>query len=292
MPVDPNVIVTEKFPSRKTGIGEQVRVELYFIVSGTSSEIDARDSLLANAAVPATYNAGVITGLSGGNTVYLQLRQVDLEETMPGSWLATCAYGLFILKRFPMTGEVYYNFDTGGGTQHVDYGLATTGSYKPGGGAADEDFKGAINVSGDGANATIGGLDITVPVFNWSETWYMLSTVVTAAYKAALFNATGKMNLNSFKGFNQGECLFLGASGSQRGRDDFEITFKFASSPNVSNLQICGGAITVATKRGWDYMWVRSKPQVVGGIPILQPVAAYVIQVYQYIDMSTLGIGT
>ena len=205
--------------------------------------------------------------------------------------MATCSYGLFIQKRFPLTGEVYYNFDTGGGTQHIDYGLATTGTYAAADQTAD-DFKAAINVSGDGANANIGGLDITVPVFNWSETWYVPSTTVTAAYKAALFNATGKMNLNAFKGFNQGECLFLGASGSQRGRDDFEISFKFASSPNVSNLSICGGAITVTTKKGWDYMWVRSKPQVVGGIPILQPVAAYVIQVYQYIDLATLGIGT
>src|ERR1017187_5780959 len=207
MAIDSSVTIVEKFPSRKTGIGEQVRVELYFIVSGTSSEIDARDSLLANSAVLGTYNAGVIAGITSGpgsssaNPLILQLRQVDLEETMPGGWMATCSYGLFIQKRFPLTGEVYYNFDTGGGTQHIDYGLATTGTYAAAGQTAD-DFKAAINVSGDGPNATIGGLDITVPVFNWSETWYVPSTTVTAAYKAALFTATGKMNLSSFKGFN------------------------------------------------------------------------------------------
>jgi hypothetical protein len=292
MAVNPNVTVTEKFPSRRNGYGEQTRVELYFIVSGTSSEIDARDSLLANSAVPATYNAGTIAGLSSGpgsssaNPLILQLRQVDLEEPMPGSWFATCSYGLFIVKRFPLTGEAYYNFDTGGGTQHIDYGLSTSGTYPASGQTAD-DFKSAINVSGDGASATIGGLDITVPVFNWSETWYIANTAITAAYKMALYTATGKMNLNAWRGFNAGECLFLGASGSQRGRDDFEVTFKYASSPNVSSLSICGGAITVATKNGWDYMWVRSKPQVVGGIPILQPVAAYVVKVYQSIDFLT-----
>ena len=48
----------------------------------------------------------------------------------------------------------------------------------------------------------------------------------------------------------------------------------------------------MASKKGWDYMWVRSKPQVVGGVPILQPVAAYVLQVYSYIDFGTLGIGS
>ena len=32
-------------------------------------------------------------------------------------------------------------------------------------------------------------------------------------------------------GLAAGECLFLGASGSKRGEDDWEIAFRFAASP-------------------------------------------------------------
>jgi hypothetical protein len=301
MAVDNTLIITEKFPSRTTGLGQDVQVEFFFIIKGTDSEIDARDTLLANSACPSTYNAGTITNFSGGlvnggQPVVLQMRQLRIEQPMPLSWFATVTYGLFQRKKFPIAGEKYFNFDTGGGSQHIDYGYSAT-SYAAAGKTA-KDFKAAINVTG--ANpGQINGVDITVPVYHWSETWYMLASNVTATYRGLLFNATGKTNLYAFKGFNVGECLFLGASGSQRSgqgsygnvsaADDFEITFKFASSPNVSNLQICGGAITVATKAGWDYLWVRSVPDVNA---ILQPEAAYVVKVYQSIDFATLGIGT
>ena len=56
MAVNPSVTITEKFPSRVTGVGQDVRTEMYFIVSGTTSEIDARDSLWASPSCPNTYN--------------------------------------------------------------------------------------------------------------------------------------------------------------------------------------------------------------------------------------------
>jgi hypothetical protein len=62
-----------------------------------------------------------------------------------------------------------------------------------------------------------------------------------------------------------------------------------AGEPNmplcISNYE----GFTVATKAGWDYLWVRSVPDVNA---ILQPEAAYVVKVYQSIDFATLGIGT
>jgi hypothetical protein len=122
---------------------------------------------------------------------------------------------------------------------------------------------------------------------------------VTAAYQGTLYQATGKINLNAFKGFNPGECLFMGASGSQRSgqgsygnigpADDFEITFKFASSPNVSGLAICGGAINITSANGWDYIWVRTTPGA-DGLPT--PSEAHVVKVYQSYNFAALGIGT
>jgi hypothetical protein len=84
------------------------------------------------------------------------------------------------------------------------------------------------------------GTDITVPVFNFTETHYILNELVTPAYKLTLFNLTGKVNGGVFKGFAKGEVLFLGASGSKRGLDDWEITYRFAASPNVASLSLGG----------------------------------------------------
>ena len=70
-------------------------------------------------------------------------------------------------------------------------------------------FGGAIGVTADGVE----GVDITVPVYQFSETHYFSDAQVTGAYKGAIFSCTGKTNAGAFKGFAPGEVLFLGASG-------------------------------------------------------------------------------
>ena len=100
---------------------------------------------------------------------------------------------------------------------------------------------------------------------------------------------TGKVNGATFKGFAVGEVLFLGASGSQRGNDDWEITFRFAASPNRWNLAV--GYISGIRKRGWEYLWVRYADAEDEGVLVKRPVAAYVEQVYEYGDFRQLAIG-
>ena len=174
-----------------------------------------------------------------------------------------------------------------GGTQHITQSLQTVGSYAPPGKQAP-DFKGAIGVTHD----SVEGVDITIPVYNFSETHYIATAAVTGAYKAALFNLTGKVNDGAFRGFAIGEVLFLGASGSKRGEDDWEITFRFAASPNVTGLTI--GDITGIDKKGWEYMWVRyaDAEDAAAKAIVKKPVAVYVEKVYETGDFAGLGIGT
>jgi len=109
-------------------------------------------------------------------------------------------------------------------------------------------------VTADGVD----GVDITVPVYQFSETHYFSDAQVNASYNGAIFSCTGKTNAGGFKGFAPGEVLFLGASGSKRGDspdDDWEITFQFAASPNETGLSL--GSITGINKDGWEYLWVR-----------------------------------
>jgi hypothetical protein len=99
------------------------------------------------------------------------------------------------------------------------------------------------------------------------------------------------VNGSGFKGFTKGEVLFLGASGSKRGLEDWEITFRFAASPNVTGLSL--GSITGIAKEGWNYLWVRftDDEDATAKALIKRPIAAYVEQVYPYGNFSGLGIG-
>jgi hypothetical protein len=175
--------------------------------------------------------------------------------------------------------------DTGGGTQHITQSRATVSKHAPVGETAP-DFKGAIGVTTD----SVEGTDITIPVFNFAETHYVPTAAVTDGYKLALFNLTGKVNSAAFRGFQPGEVLFLGASGSKRGKDDWEITFRFAASLNVAGLGV--GDIVGIDKKGWEYLWVRYADAEDENVLVKQPIAAYVEQVYQEADFSGLGIGT
>ncbi|NLF86699.1 MAG: hypothetical protein GX571_11410 [Lentisphaerae bacterium] len=135
-------------------------------------------------------------------------------------------------------------------------------------------------------------MDITVPVYTFSETHYVPSSTVTTSYKYTLFSLTGKVNNNSFKGLAAGECLFLGASGSKRGTDDWEITFRFAGSPNRTGLTV--GPISGISKKGWEYLWVRYADieDTASHTLVKQPIGAYVEKVYEEGSFSSLGIGT
>jgi len=158
-----------------------------------------------------------------------------------------------------------------------------------------------------------------VPVYSFSETHYLADSFVTPAYRGTLFALTGKVNSAAFKGCAAGECLFLGAAGSKRGADDWEIAYRFAASPNRTNIVI--GEITVASKKGWEYLWARLqtamhcrletwsatptprteapiaidrdwRPLAAAKAIVKRPVAAYVEKVYEEGNFAGLGIGT
>jgi hypothetical protein len=262
------IVVAEKWDSRELNDGDQATVDLKFVVRGTTDDLAARDALLTEA--PELY---------GG----LVRQSAHMERIAWDTWEASIRYGERERKE---PGESSFAFDTGGGNQHITQSLATVGAYAAPGQMAPN-FRGAIGVTHD----SVEGVDVTIPVYNFSETHYLATEAVTGAYKAALFHLTGRVNNAPFKGFAAGEVLFLGASGSKRGKDDWEITFKFAASPNASGLVV--GEITGITKKGWEYLWVRyaDAEDTDAHVLVKKPVAAYVEQVYPYGNFAGLGIG-
>jgi hypothetical protein len=264
-------VVGEKYESRKLTSGETPAVELVYWVSGTEDDQEAHFALAAVA--PAFYGS-------------LARQSVHVEPVGGGLWEGVARYGR---KKPKETGDSSFSFDTGGGTQHITQSIETVGKHgDPGLPGPAPDFGGAIGVTHD----NVEGVDITVPVYNFSETHYIAVEFVTPTYKAALFRLTGKVNSGVFRGFQPGEVLFQGASGTQRGEEDWEISFRFAASPNAVGLKV--GDIAGINKKGWEYLWVRYADAEDEDAKVLvkRPIAAYVEQVYEYGDFSELGIGT
>jgi len=261
--------VSEKWESREATTGDIPSVELIYVIRGTDDDLAARAAL---AATSPTIYAGLVR------------QSLHLERVAEDAWQGSVRYGKL---EPPETGDSTYQFDTGGGTQHITQSLATVGRYAPPGKTAP-DFQGAIGVTHD----NVEGVDITVPVYNFSETHYIDAAAVTPAYKATLFGLTGRVNNGAFKGFAAGEVLFLGASGSQRNQENWEITFRFAASPNITGLVI--GDITGINKKGWEYLWVRyaDSEDATAKVLVKKPMAVYVEQVYPYGDFAGLGIGS
>jgi len=262
-----SVIVPED--SREQSAGEQPSVDLRFLVLGTTEDIEAHSELIAQ--TPTTYSG-------------LVRQSTHLERLADDAWEGSVRYGK---EAPPEVGDSAYSFDTGGGTQHVTQSIATVGVYAAPG-IYPPNFKGAIGATKDG----IEGVDISVPIYNFSETHYIDANLVTGAYKSTLFYLTGTVNNGGFRGFSAGEVLFLGAGGAKRGQDDWEISYRFAASPNVQGLQV--GDITGIAKRGWDYLWIRYADAVDNDAFMLvkRPLSVYVEQVYPYTNFFGLGIGT
>jgi hypothetical protein len=259
------ITIIEKFDSREATEGvENPTADLLYSIQGTEDDVAVRG--LVESTVPAFY-------------VGLPFQEYHIKPLGNGLWEASARYA----KHDPK--ESSFSFDTGGGTQHITQSLKTIGKHAPPGEVAP-DFKQAIGVTTD----SVEGADITVPVYNFTETHYIDSSLVTGAYKATLFFLTGRTNAGVFKGFQPGEVLFLGSSGSKRGKDDWEITYRFAASPNVTGLKI--GDIVGIDKKGWEYLWVRYADAEDAKVLVKQPIAVYVEKVYEEGDFSGLGVGT
>jgi len=259
------ITIDERYNSREATESEDPNTELLYVVQGTDDDLLVKGLVAATA--PAFYDG-------------LKRDSFTISTVGTGVWECSVRY-------VKLEDESQFTFDTGGGNQHISQSMTTVGRYAAPGEIAP-DFQGAIGVNQD----QIEGTDITVPIYNFTETHQIDDALVTGAYKAALFFLTGKVNDAPFKGFARGEVLFLGASGAKRGFEDWEITFRFAASPNVTDLHL--GNIVVASKEGWHYLWIRFADEEDNAAKTLikKPIAAYVEQVYEYGDFSGLGIGT
>ena len=276
-----NVRVEEAYSERTEKVnaaGKIVEIEIPYIVFDAADEGAALDAARTKA--------------SGETVAGMSLGSVEVDERVNATtWRVKAGFASSDSSGGDDGGgddedSFSTSFDTSGGTMHMNQSLGT--SAKAPNDAPD--FGGAIGVDGDG---NVAGVDVTMPVFNFEETHTLAGTVVTDAWKKKVAALTGTVNSSAFRGFEAGEVLFLGAAGSKRSKKasaNWEITFRFAVSANQAQLKI--GDLTIANKRGWDYLWVSYKTAVAGNGKSLvkKPAAAYVEKVYPDGDFGTLGI--
>ncbi len=256
------------------GDGNYTTAEVPYFVFAVDDEDEAIN--FANSNVPGAFNN-------------MELESIELDERVSfDTFKVTAKYKVTNSEiSFTPTGEPdsVYSFDTGGGARHLTQSLETV-SKSP---SSAPDYGGAIGYDGENVN----GIDVTIPVMNFTETHYLRKSKVSTSYKKMISDLTGKVNSSNFKGYAPGEVLFLGASGSRRGdsRSDYwEIVFKFAVSPNRTNIPV--GSLSISNKKGWDYLWVRYADDVGSDNALIKkPVAAYVEKVYERADFGALGIG-
>lgn len=179
-----------------------------------------------------------------------------------------------------------FSFDTSGGTQTITQSLQTIGKYPA---ETAPDLGGAINYDDEQVN----GVEIVQKVLNFTETGFFAAGTITTNFRKKLASMTGKTNSASWRGYDAGELLFRGVTGSGKTHLPCELTFSFSYSENRSNFTV--GDITVSNKKGWEYMWVRygKKIDTSTGKPFLvkRPIAVYVEKLFEEVSFTELGIG-
>jgi hypothetical protein len=181
----------------------------------------------------------------------------------------------------PLAGSIAW--DTTGHTEHITQAYKTT--VTPGGGNSPQIYD-AINVSGDGVQ----GLDVVRPSLRYSETWIApASLALTGDFVSAVYQLTGTVNKTKFRYFEPGEALFVGARAQWQGGDPFvAVTFDFECRPNNDLVYVNG--ITGVKKKGWEYMWIMYEPEESADRLVRMPKFAFVQEVYEEKDWSSLLI--
>ncbi len=262
-------------------------VTLNFRLTGTTDDVTAYNYLMDN--TPGSY-----AGWVRERKPSIEPEHID-TITGTGSWKCSVRYVVPDQKEVTESeiDSIRIRGTTKGGTQHIITSLQTVGAYGLGAGT-DNNGK-LIGVTEDGVE----GVDIIVPVFTFSVTKVFASDSLPDL--DTLHSLTGKVNDDTFAitdtetnlslSLDAGECLFQGVDfGAARADGGVEFVYEFAVSQNKTNLTV--GTITILSKKGWEYMWVRHSQVELGGLKVLGqlPKAVYVEKVYEDGDFTGLDL--
>lgn len=201
----------------------------------------------------------------------------------------------------PDIGELDWDYDTMGGTQHITQGLAPTAIFSVPGHNPKE-FQRAIDVSRTGRGQwNVKGTDIVVPKGEVTVTTSFAPDEVNLEWRRALKKLVGKTNNVPWKVWDKGEMKFLGMRIKTRHREKTACTFSFLESENITaadNITIGGlnnaggvGASPPIEMTGHQFLWVYSEQDESEGQVLMKPKQACVETVCREGDFSILKLG-
>lgn len=280
-----SITIKEQFDSTGHQTGDPRTAVLRYTVDGTTSSVIARQT--AEGEAPLTLDIG--DGLEP--LVRKGFRPRPIGD---GLWQVVVNYGDRTPGRPPRpAGGALFTFSTGGGLEHITQSIRTISRHgTPDHGGLAGDYLGAIGVTSD----DILGVDIQVPVYNFTEQYEIADNLVTAAYRRDLFLATGSVNNAVHGDFSEGELKFNGADGSQRSDGNWDFLFGFSALPNVDGIIIGDIGTDEAkgsppiSKQGWHHLWVRYQDEVDGDLItfIKRPISVHIEQVFRTTDFAKL----
>ena len=276
--------VKESISSPTFTSGDKKSASREYIVTGTADADTALE--LVDGAAPRSFSVA-------GVTVYKT--SVDVSPESTNIWTGSVEYAE--KDKDPDDSEEDQNdngwggsisFDTAGGTGNVTTSLKTTSSgYNSEVLKATPNFNGLINVSGK----DVKGIDLVQPGLKFSESHEMPFEKITTEYARQIASITGSVNSGSFRGFDAGEVLFTGCSGSTKSAELYTLSFSFICHANADSLTV--GPFSGINKKGHEYLWVfyTDTDDAESESLVKTPAAYYVEQVYPEVDFSILGIG-
>lgn len=124
----------------------------------------------------------------------------------------------------------------------------------------DVDLANGINIDKDGEPQ---GIDILVPVSNFTIRYAAPTGRVTEAYRRQVEDLVGKVNSDTYLGRPPGSLLFTGVNGQERLDGSWDLSFSLRYRENVTAVEpiVFGtgdNAVTITEKDGWDALWVQT----------------------------------
>lgn len=192
----------------------------------------------------------------------------------------------------PLENMVKWSFDTTGSTQRITIAKEEVARGERSQSYPAPEMYGAMNWDGQ----QLQGADIVIPALKISATAPYKPSVITKEWIANLARNTGKTNSKKWQGFEAGELLYIGSTGTKDvplangvpQQKPFEIVHSFEASENQKPFTT--GGITIENgKKGFEYAWVRFE-QVDDPNTIVYPKAvhAYIDRVYDEFDFKEL----
>jgi hypothetical protein len=202
-------------------------------------------------------------------------------------WLFTIEYG----TRPKLTNQIGIEFEVSTVNQKILTSLETVGTY-----GGTRDFKKAIGVSKD----RVDGCEVPIPEASFVlKKWFKPASLSITFFTTALALA-GKTNNATFYGLPEGTLIFKGLGASwiydlatdPNDQEPVEVPARFAFSPNLGEHTIAG--ITIAAKKGWEYLWPYFEDDVDATNKLLveKPAQINRERVLESANFATLGFGT